>query len=110
MQDEFAKTRLNRRVAIRAKQLRLDAIKTQLDTGFTYCSTAEKALFLGKVERGRQALAHARYVAQKTREHMAEPHHVPDESLPGLHERVKELDAQISSIEGRSPELKSPSN
>lgn len=110
MQDRFAKTRQNHRVALRAKQLRLDAIQTQLDTGFTYCSTAEKALFLGKVERGRQALAKARYVAQKTREHMAEPHHVPDESLQALYDRVKGLDAQIYSIEGRSPELKSPFN
>ena len=110
MQDQLTKTRLNSGVALRAKQLRLDAIQTQLDTGFTYCSTAEKALFLGKVEQGRQALANARHVAQKTREHMDEPHHVPDESLAGLHDRVKDLDAQISSIEGRSPELKSPSN
>lgn len=88
-------------MSTRAKQLRLQAIQIQLDTAFTYCSTAEKALFFGQVDNASKAVGNARHIAQKTREHIVEPHHVPEESLPSLQERLIKLDTQISSLEAR---------
>ncbi len=86
-------------LSARAKQLRLQAIQAQLDSAFTCCSTAEKALLFGQVEKGRKAVVSARHAAQKARKHIAEPHHVPEEFLPSLQDRLTKLDAEISRIE-----------
>jgi hypothetical protein len=84
-------------------QLRLEAMQTQLAAAFLYCSTAENALNLGRIENGLQAIEKARHTAQAVRAHLNEPNHVPEDSVAGVQDRITELDTCISRIERRLP-------
>jgi hypothetical protein len=86
--------------SLKTARIRLQAIESQLNSAFNYCSTAENAMsVLGRVESARRAIENARHTAEKVRAHIKEPRHVPANSVAGISERLAELEGRISSIE-----------
>jgi hypothetical protein len=88
-------------VQSRAAQLRIRAIQLQLLAAFNFCSTAQNALVLGRVQCFREAIENARHTAQTVRVHLDEPHHVPADSIAGIRDRLAELERQLSRLEAR---------
>ncbi len=85
----------------KAAELRVQAIRLQLRSGFHFCATAENAAGLGDLQLGRNAVRNARKVAEGVRAHLKEPHHVPAESLVSLRTELVKLQAHLAAVEGR---------
>ncbi len=85
----------------RGARLRLQAMQAQITAAFIYCSTAENALVLGRVEYGRKASEKARHTAQVVRAHLNEPNHVPADSVAEILNQVTELERRVASLEAR---------
>jgi len=85
----------------RSAQLRVKAIRLQLDAAFTFCSTAGTAFILGRVQNAREAIANARHTAEAVHIHLAEPNHVPADSVASIADRLAQLENEISGLEGR---------
>ena len=86
---------------VKAARLRLEAMQAQLMAASTYCSTAENAIGMGRVENGRTAIAKARHTAETVRVHILEPNHVAADFVAEIRQRLTELDRRISTIEAR---------
>ena len=85
----------------RSAELREKAMRLQLDAAFAFCSTAGTAFILGRVQNARAAIANARHTAETVHLHLAEPHHVPADSVASIADRLAQLENEISGLEGR---------
>jgi phage shock protein A len=86
-------------VRSRAAQLRLQAMRSQLTSAFSFCLTAENALALGQVQLALRAVQNAKNTVQSVRGHLEEPNHVAADSMAGIHDQLTELERQISNLE-----------
>jgi hypothetical protein len=93
----------NNNARSRAAQLRSKAIHTQIAAAFTYCSTAENALVVAKIQQGREAIEKASHVVQVVRAHLDEPRHVPADSVTGIVDELTQLEKRIAELEGHFP-------
>ncbi len=87
-------------VRSKAQSTRLQAIHSQLTSALRFCSTAENALIVGKIQLGHDAVEKARHTAQVVRAHLKEPNHVPADCVAGVREQLGELEKRISTIQG----------
>lgn len=88
-------------LSFRSAQLRLKAMQVRLAAAFSFCSTAETALYLGNQEHARQAIENARQTALNVRVHLDVPNHVPADSVRGVRDSLTELEESISRLEMR---------
>ena len=79
--------------------LRVRAMESQLSAAFTFCSTAETALVLGRVQNAREAIGNARRAAGMLRLHLDEPNHIPADAVASMADRLRELENRISRLE-----------
>ena len=82
-------------------QLRVRTVELQLSAAFTFCSTAENALVLGRVQHAREAIGNARRAAGVVRIHLDEPNRVPADAAASIADGLAELENLISRCEGR---------
>ena len=85
----------------RSTRLRVRAMELQLSAAFTFCSTAENALDLGRVQNARKAIGNARRTALVVGLHLDEPNHVPADALANIADGLAELKTLISRFEER---------
>jgi len=85
----------------RSAQLRVKAMRLQLSAALSFCSSAENALVLGRVQKAREAIANATRTAKCVRLHLDEPHHVPADSVTSIADRLAQLESLISTLQGR---------
>lgn len=84
---------------LKAMQMRLRAIHSQLTAASNFCSTAEHALIFGRFDLARVAVERARHTVQQVGAHLEEPNHVPADSVAGARDRLWELERFISRLE-----------
>jgi len=88
-------------ISARSALLRLRAVRLQLETAFTVCSTAENALLLRRVREARQAIQNAKHTAHWVHVHLDEPNHVPADSLADTRDTLVELESLVSRLEAQ---------
>jgi hypothetical protein len=85
----------------KAMQLRMKAMRSQVDAALNICSTADNALMLQKFQLARQAIGHAKRTALWVRVHLDQPDHVPAASMGALREGLAKLERQVFCLERR---------
>ncbi len=83
----------------RTRELRLQAIDAQLLAATTFCRVAKNGIILRDFHKAQMAIEHARHAMELVRRHIAEPNHVPPESLPEIRRRLKQLEKSIAKTE-----------
>ncbi len=89
------------RLRARTRELRLQAIDAQLLAATTFCRVAKNGIILRDFHKAQMAIEHARQAMETVRRHIAEPNHVPPESLSQVRHELKQLEKSIAKIEPR---------
>ena len=85
-----------------AAQLRVQAIRSQIAIGLTFCSVAERQLRFGPAEHIDLVIARLRKLTATVRRHVNEPEHVPSGSVEKLRAELAHLERGILALEQRA--------
>src|SRR5215470_4086268 len=94
--DEFQQLRHE------AAQIRVQAIRSQIAIGLTFCSIAERQLRFGPAEHIDLVIAKLRKLTATVRRHVNEPEHVPSGSVEKLRAELAHLERGMLALEQRA--------
>ncbi len=97
-QDRFPGT-TEERLRARTRELRLQAIHAQLSAASTLCLVAKNEITYGDFRQARMAIESVRQAMESVRGHIAEPNHVPPDSLPPIRHELGRLERYLAETE-----------
>ena len=99
------------RLRARSAELRLQSIKAQLSTGFTFCGLVESDISpksnisKTRIDEAHNVVARLRHTVESVRKHLDEPHHVPPDSLADARDELERLENRVIAVEERLREI-----
>ena len=88
------------------ERIRGEAIRSQLQLGFTLCAAAAQSIAFRHLDHAERVVRHLRKSTQTIEHHLGLTHHIPSSLVPELRVELRRLEEQIAHVERQLPEFR----